>query len=222
MKKLIAVLILLTACRTDVPPTHPSTETSESECEIENTFIQNAQTHLLVERDRWKDYPTPPLPTCEVYRGLQIELTDPELAALFEKFSKDQHQRLEALPKLKMRNAVFALLALSVHGNPDIRVYATRNLRDIMATKALTNFSAEGLVAFEAKEREVFRFLLHVMEKTPHAISGSENSTIHGIYVSNLASTLDLIRTGKLTTDRYSSITEKNITAWTQHLATMK
>jgi hypothetical protein len=50
-----------------------------------------------------------------------------------------------------------------------------------------------GYDALEAQDQEALQFLIHVLEGNPLMIPGSENSTIHGIYMYTLMQTLDVL-----------------------------
>jgi hypothetical protein len=85
------------------------------------------------------------------------------------------------------------LLVLAVHWNPDLRVTALVSLNQKLSIRPLINSRKMKNGEWERFDKLAVEYLLYILENTTLFISGSENATIHGIYLSNIIWNLDLL-----------------------------
>ena len=139
------------------------------------------------------DYPTPTPLTCELLGMLQEELKDDSVRYHFEHL----HQRFgdpragAAFTFIK-RHTDFALaMALATHWNPDTRIEAVEAVNNYRRIRPMVCATQEHYTRLEEQDRAAVRYFIKVMETTPLYISGSENATIHSIYMQAVMQTLD-------------------------------
>ena len=175
------LLLSLQCCsesNTSSENTNPEPPVQSKPCtEVSPKQIENIKAILTENTGRYSDYPIPPTPTCPIMIGLVQELRKKEVEDHFQLLGPNTFNQVnqEAMIRFFRENKLrFCLLALVVHSNPDIRIRAT-----------------EALLQFDLKDQTTLAFLIHVIENTPEVISGSENSTIHGIWIDKLVQALN-------------------------------
>ena len=176
-------LTIILSCAGDT--TEPSNNQLHTEnlpdcIEVDLSFVNMVSDILEKPKDQWNDYPTPPAPICDIYYGLNVELEDTTTLQWFQKLDSE-HSRLTENDMVKTivnyfesNDLIFYLCACVVHFNPDARITAT-----------------ESLARSNNHKKTISKFLLYVLEETPHVISGNENSTIHGIWIQSMFNALN-------------------------------
>ncbi len=197
MRTLFLIITLLFTAQAKLPADPDKSKSETTECAISQTIKNKLLSIIQTDLGKWKTYPKPTLPSCDVFKGVSREIKNPKGRVLFETFSKSQDERLDAITKTSSDD-LHILLAMSVHGNPSVRVAATKRIKILLCLKLLINTSTQGQKKFEKNEKIVAKFFQHILDTTPHSIEGSENATIHGIYLSEIKKTLHFIKTGKL------------------------
>ena len=140
------------------------------------------------------DYPTPTPLTCELLRMLQEEMKDDSVRYHFE----HMHQRSgdprasAAFTYIKRHNHFHLAMALTAHWNPDTRIEAVRAVNNYRRIRPMVCTTQAHYARLEEQDRAAVRYFIRVMETTPWGISGSENSTIHAIYMRTVMETLEL------------------------------
>lgn len=165
--------------------------------ELTRSFITYVDRVLTDSTDLFKgDFPpVTPLP-CELLGMLQQELNDDSARYCFERFSRkywseDPHARLTH--SYLRRHLSFPLaMAATEHWFADTRIEGLRELQGYRRMRPLVCTTKEGNAHLERQDRSAVRYLLRVLETTPMAIAGSENATIHAIYIRSVMETLDL------------------------------
>lgn len=197
----------------------------------QDTLRFRALVHSVLE-DKSKDikqYPTPPFVTNDVVLFMQEEFNRNDSAQYyFVRLSTDSmriHYRYEEALQYFFRKDLFAtMLSLSVHWNPDIRVYSQTELQKLIHRGLLINDQKLKTGKRRAEFQLAIRFLIAVLEQTPWSIPGSENATIHSMYIYNICKSLDYL-TGErkmIQIQHYYSKTEQqiqqSIIQWKQHI----
>lgn len=134
--------------------------------------------------------------SCELLGMLQEELKNDSARYHFEHFARhywqeDPHAtRTHAYIK---RHLSFPLaMAATAHWYADTRIEGLRELQEYRRMRPLVCTTQEGAAKLELQDRAAVRYLIRVLETTPMGIAGSENATIHSIYMRELMKTLDL------------------------------
>ncbi len=192
MKQLLFVpFIALVGCASPDNDAHAQ----EGACDIvPATFAQHVSRVLSDTTGRFfNDYPDPTPLTCELLVMLQEELKDDSVRYHFEHL----HQRYgdpragAAFTYIK-RHIDFPLaMALTTHWNPDTRIEAVEAVNNYRRIRPMVCATQEHYVHLEEQDRAAVRYFLRVVETTPMYINGSENSTIHSIYMQTVMQTLD-------------------------------
>lgn len=139
--------------------------------------------------------PVPPL-SCELLGMLQEELKDDSARYCFDRFSRkywseDPHAR--HTHAYIRRHLSFPLaMAATAHWFADTRIEGLRELQEYRRMRPLVCTTKEGYAKIDRQDRAAVRYLLRVMETTPMGIPGSENATIHDIYMREVMHALDL------------------------------
>lgn len=189
---LTAILLgTLTACATD---TTAKGDTCDA---VPPAFIAYVTRTLTDSTGMFKDfYPPVTSLNCELHVMLQEELKDDSARYHFERFSRrywreDPHAyRSHAYIR---RHLSFPLaMAATAHWFVDTRIEGLRALQDHRRMRPMVCTTKEGSAQLEQQDRAAVRYLIRVMETTPLGISGSENSTIHSIYMREVIAALDL------------------------------
>ncbi|MDX2091930.1 MAG: hypothetical protein SFX73_28970 [Kofleriaceae bacterium] len=141
-------------------------------------------------------YPPAPALTCEILRGLDGELAEPSVRARYQSLASenwDNHPPLaRVVDSLGRDSWRYTLIALTSHWNTDVKILALRAFQRV-PSRLLINADAATDARLAQTERAALRFLLLAVETTPRTIPGSENATIHGVYMDALIATLDLL-----------------------------
>lgn len=142
-------------------------------------------------------YPEAPPLTCPILLGLQRELQDDSARYHYERLSMaywPQHPVWsESIRYFERHFNYYALLATSTHWNHDQKIGALRAYQQLIRMRPMSCTTKAGYEALEAQDEDALLFLIQVLEGNPLGISGSENSTIHGVYMYTLMQTLDVL-----------------------------
>ncbi len=157
-------------------------------------FVQHVNLVLSDTTGRFfNDYPAPTPLTCELLGMLQEELKDDSVRYHFEHL----HQRYgdprvsAAFTYIKRHNDFALAMALTIHWNPDVRIEAVRAVNNYRRIRPMVCATNEHYARLEEQDREAVRYFIKVMETTPLWINGSENATIHSVYMSEVVHALD-------------------------------
>ncbi len=82
-------------------------------------------------------------------------------------------------------------MALTTHWNPDTRIEAVKAVNNYRRIRPMVCATKEHYARLEEQDRAAVRYFIKVVETTPLYIDGSENSTIHSIYMQTIIQTLD-------------------------------
>jgi len=184
-----------------------------------------ADSVLRSSESRWTDYPKCPPLTKDILTGLKREFSSDSVKFYFEKLeSMNVNHQIDyqsSMNYFERNNYTFALLAMSNHSNPDIRTFTMMSMNQRLKLRKSDNLSS----TMSQDDIIALRFLIYLFEYYPKFISGSENSTIHGNYISNIAWNIDLLTNEKLTSGKYVYTWYKNETnylsvmkKWKEHL----
>ena len=193
MRIMLSALLLpiLFACaNAELPQEQPCGQVPE-------TFVAYARRTLTDSTGMFKDFYPPVTPlSCELLGMLQEELKDDSARYHFERFARrywteDPHAtRTHAYIK---RHLSFPLaMAATAHWYADTRIEGLRELQEYRRMRPLVCTTKEGHARLLRQDSAAVRYLIQVLETTPLGISGSENSTIHDIYIREVVGTLDL------------------------------
>lgn len=165
----------------------------------EKTSFENYVYSVLSDsQKRWKEYPECPPLTIDVLSGLKQELLSDSAKYYFDKLKPlnlDHEAYMSSMKYFERKNDIYCLLAMTVHGNPDCRTYTMMSMYSRLSLMK----ESSRLLYESGVKRVMIRFLIYVLEYNPKFIDGSENSTIHDNYLSNVAWNLDLLTGKKLT-----------------------
>lgn len=164
--------------------------------EKSHQFKLYVQSILSDSSNRWQEYPKPPAITDSVLVRLEPELKDDSTKYFFDRFSANKFKSSEyqtAIDYFYSHKKFYTLLSLSVHWNPDVRVYSLTKFKTVFLERGLICGGKSVYDGFYIDNRTALKFLIYVLESNPFMITGSENSTIHGVYISNILWMLDLL-----------------------------
>ena len=174
-------------------------------------FNKYIKTILEDSTNQWKEYPKPPPLTEDVLTGLKDELKNDSTKYYFESLSpanfKSHQNYKNALSFFENHQNSYSILALTAHWNPDARISALKSLNFLIKLRPLICATKERFKQLKHDDQVAIKFLLYLLESNPLFINGSENATIHGIYISNILWDLDLLTTEKI-------VDGKNINDW--------
>lgn len=161
----------------------------------DDPFLYNVKQVLSDSLRKWDEYPAPPMLTDEVVAGLKEELKDDTRRRIFFLFGNQDNRYVfeDTLKWLQGNHAVFSLLALSIHRNPDTRVMAVRQLWERIRMRPMVCTTKEGYRRLVTEDKLVLRFMVYLLENIPYSIAGSENATIHDIYMNYVLWNADLL-----------------------------
>ncbi|MBK8498949.1 MAG: hypothetical protein IPL52_09060 [Flavobacteriales bacterium] len=168
----------------------------DAPCEaVPAAFVEHVSLVLSDTTGRFfNDYPMPTPLTCELLAMMQEALKDDSVRYHFEHL----HQRFgdpranAAFTYIK-RHVHFQLaMALATHWNPDTRIEAIRAVHEYRRIRPMVCATKEHYAQLEEQDRAAVRYFIRVLQTTPLFIAGSENSTIHGVYIMEVMRTLDL------------------------------
>lgn len=158
------------------------------------TFVERVNLVLSDTTGRFAtDYPSPTPLTCELLGMLQQEMKDDSVRYHLEHL----HQRYgdlhasAAFIYISRHNDFPLAMALTTHWNPDVRIEAVRAVNNYRRIRPMVCATQEHYARLELQDRAAVRYFIRVMETTPLGIAGSENSTIHDIYMRTVVETLD-------------------------------
>jgi hypothetical protein len=169
-----------------------------SNCGEKISFSEYAR---CVIEDHSKDnklLPKPPFLTDTVIAGMQHECALNDSARYYLdnfSFSKKKYtiKSEESLTYFFYHDCFYTLLALTVHWNPDTRVKATRELQQLIRVSMRRNDQKLKTGIREKEYNAAKAFLIYILENTPWTISGSENATIHDIYIQTILSCMYIL-----------------------------
>ena len=185
------ILLALVACSSE------GSVQRDTCAEVPATFVAGVERVLTDSTGLFKhDFPPVPPLSYELLAMLQEELNDDSARYCFERFSRkhwseDPHTRLTHA--YIRRHLSFPLaMAATAHWFADTRIEGLRELQEYRRMRPMVCATKEGAAKLERQDRAAVRYLLRVMETTPMRITGSENATIHDIYMREVMLTLDL------------------------------
>lgn len=148
--------------------------------------------------NRWSEYPKPPRVTDVVLNGMKDEISSDDSAKIYlEKLSfknfKSAVDYEKAIQYFDKADYEYTLLGLAAHWNPDLRVIALKQLNKKIMIRPLINSVKMKNGEWNKYNKIAIEFLIYLLESNPLFIIGSENATIHGIYISNILWNLDLL-----------------------------
>ena len=147
--------------------------------------------------NRWKEYPKPPALTTDVLEGIKSEIKEDSVKYYFERLSfsnmKTNWDYSKSLTYLEKHQNIFCILAATAHWNPDTRLAALKSLQSLIKIRLRCHFTKQKLEELKKADQVCIQFLIYLLESNPLFISGSENATIHGIYITNILWSLDLL-----------------------------
>lgn len=170
----------------------------EEPCDqVPGAFVTYVTRTLTDSTDLFRGAYPPATPlTCELLGMLQEELKDDSARHCFEQFSRkywseDPHATVTHTYIARHLSFPLAMSAVA-HWNEDQRIRGLRELMDYRRMRPLVCTTKEGNAQLLRQDSAAVRYLIRVLETTPLGISGSENSTIHDIYIREVMGTLDL------------------------------
>ena len=148
--------------------------------------------------NHWSQYPKPPKVTDSVLFGMQKEIiTDDSAKYYLEQLSFKNYKWAvdyeNAFRYINKMDYSYFLLVLSAHWNPDLRLFALTNLNRKLTIRPLINSPKMKNAEWKKFDKIAIEFLIYLLESNPLFISGSENATIHGNYISYILWNLDLL-----------------------------
>lgn len=165
--------------------------------EVPTSFVAEVHRVLTDSTGLFKhDFPGVAPLSCELLGMLQEELSSDSARYFFVRFSRkhwseDPHAR--PTHGYIRRHLSFPLaMAATAHWFADTRIEGLRELQEYRRMRPLVCTTKQGYAKLERQDRAAVRYLLRVMETTPMGIPGSENATIHDIYMREVMHTLDL------------------------------
>ncbi len=191
MKAMLHALVLpmLLSCAADVSEQRDTCEA------VPASFTASVERTLSDTTGRFAtDYPKPTPLTCELLLGLDSAMKDDSVRYHFAHL----HQRYgdpreaAAFTYIRRHNDFHLAMALTTHWNPDTRIEAVRAVGNYRRIRPMVCATKECYAQLEAQDRQAVRYFIRVLETTPLWIPGSENSTIHDIYIREVMETLDI------------------------------
>ncbi len=192
-------------------------------------FERYVMSVLEDSTNRWSEYPKPPRLTVEVLSGLKKEIEKDSVRYYFDYLKYSDNKTLSDymtsynyFDKHHNVNCTFAMMA---HWNPDVRVYTMININEKLKGRSILNSGIKINAKLSGDDLLLLSFLIYLLESNPLNISESENSTIHGNYISLIASNLDLLTgenstNGKQLRDWYKNDLqfESAVLKWKSHI----
>lgn len=191
-------------------------------CEtVPDDFVLRVREVLADSANMFLEYPTPVPFTCDLINGLQEAMADDSVRYHFEHLSQrywltDPHYR--SVERYIDRHLDFHLaIAATGHFFADVRIMGLKKLYDYRRRRPQACATKEHYVRLEQQDRQAVRYLIHVLENTPWHIDGSENATVHDVYINEIVQTLDLFtgqyHPGPRDTRRWQTIPEADLRA---------
>ena len=194
---LLCTLLCLSTIRAQKAVYFPVRGVTWPVCEsVPDAFVQRVRHVLADSAKMFPEYPDPVPFTCDLLKGLQEAMTDDSVRYHFEHLSQHYWSigpHYSNVERYIDRHIDFHLaIACTGHFFCDVRIMGLKKLYDYRRTRPMVCATKEHYVQLEKQDRQAVRYLIHVLENTPWSISGSENATIHGVYIREIAKTLDL------------------------------
>ncbi|MFZ1331630.1 MAG: hypothetical protein WAR83_05555 [Flavobacteriales bacterium] len=175
----------------------PNNSNALYECaSVSTDFSDHVRQVLSDSANMFQEFPDPPLITCEILEGMQNAFTNDSVRIQFEHLSQrywhtDPHYN--TVQRYIERHLDFHLsIAQTAHFFGDVRIMGIKNLQEYRRMRPLVCSTKEHYDQLEVQDHQAVRYLLYVLENTPWFIGGSENATIHGVYIKEICRTLDL------------------------------
>jgi hypothetical protein len=128
--------------------------------------------------------------------GLQLRLKDDSARYHLERFSRrfwsEDGRNTKGFRFIRRHMDFHLSIAATAHWNADVRITALDEVMNYRRMRPMVCTTKDGYAALEEQDRRAVRYLVMVLENTPLFIPGSENSTIHGVYIDRILRTLDL------------------------------
>ena len=197
----IILLLFLQTCRSQV-----------NEKDSANvSFNKYIKSILKDSTNQWKEYPKPPPLTDDVLTRLRGELKNDSTRYYFEQLSvakfKSHQSYKNALSFFEKNQNSYSIVAVTAHWNPDARISALMSLNYLFKLRPLICANRERFKQLEHDDQVHIKFLLYLLESNPLFINGSENATIHSVYITNILWDLDLLTSEKI-------VDGKNLNEW--------
>ncbi|MFT3682056.1 MAG: hypothetical protein QM791_17405 [Ferruginibacter sp.] len=161
--------------------------------------------------NRWREYPKPPVLPNDLLPHLKEELAGDSARNYFERLRIDNLKKaadyIEPLDYFGRNKQLYTILALSAHWNPDTRVSALKLLYELI--------KQQPAVLTKKENTDFARFLIYLLKNNPVYIDGSENATIHHIYISMILANLEILTNQK---PAAGQSLEKNVRYFTDSL----
>jgi hypothetical protein len=141
------------------------------------------------------DYPSPPELSSELFADVMHELSQDSARYYFSCLSRDSmfktrtpHEPLEWFFNHRHHGLLMACVS---HWNPDIRIKAVRKLAYWKMIRPMICTTREQYEKMEQQDMIIFKHLIFVFDSNPLSIPGSENSTLHHIFMKELLIAID-------------------------------
>ncbi|MEZ4740798.1 MAG: hypothetical protein R2818_15905 [Flavobacteriales bacterium] len=198
-------LCMLVACGTDTG----IAQQEDRACAVPVEFERYVNATLSDSTDLFRGaYPPATALSCALLEILQEALVDDSVRTCFERLSRRYWSEDPGAGMTFMyihhHNSFPLAIAATAHWNEDHRIHGLRALETYRLMRPMVCTTEAGYVKLQAQDSATVRYLLRVLETTPHVIPGSENSTIHGVYMLEVMRALDLF------TDRAHMIDHEN------------
>lgn len=184
-------LLPLFACSLGIPE-------QSDECNTVPAAFEDYVTRTLSDStDLFRGaYPMATPLSCELLDMVREELEVDSARYCFERLSRrfwdeDPHARITHAYIARHRSFALAIAA-AAHWNEDHRILGLKALQEYRRIRPMVCTTKEGNDRLLRQDSAAVRYLLRVLETTPLRISGSENATIHSIYMREVMATLDL------------------------------
>ena len=174
----------------------------ESACNDYSQLEKYINQVLTNKDDKSGEYPKPPKLPSYIEIKLEEELENDSAKFYFTQFRKDlflSNACHIGLKYFEKKQDVFTLASLSIHWNPNVRVYSQKALNKVLKVRELLCLTKVGYEEINSDNKLIGLYLIYILNSNPIFISGSENSTIHGFFVSNITWNLDLITKENIT-----------------------
>lgn len=188
MKTLFLLMLLPSGC---------AVSAQQDPCpQVPRAFAQYVTRTLTDSTGMFKgDFPPVTPLSCELLGFLQEELKDDSARYCFERFARqywneDPHAR--TTHTYIRRHLSFSLaMAATAHWFADTRIEGLKELLDYRRARPQVCATRDAYEHLQRQDSAAVRYLIRVLETTPLWIPGSENSTIHSIYITEVVLTLD-------------------------------
>lgn len=226
------ILCVLTNVTCSVAPAQERSDGRWPNCpNVPPEVVEHMRRVLTDSTDLFRGAYPPATPlNCALLEGLQKALQDDSVRYCFERLSR-KYWSEDAAARITFtyidRHLDFNLaIAAAAHWNEDHRIRGLRALQDYRRMRPMVCSTKDHYAELEEQDRQAVRYLLRVLETTPLFIPGSENATIHGMYMVEVMRALDLFTgqqhptTGdqRMTLDMSESRLERAMADWRKWL----